>query len=355
MTRSESLSPDPRLIVVSRSPFNAETPLGEQLGLLTPTPLFYVRNHFPVPRLAAADYRLRVEGAVERPLTLTYADLRALPSRSLLATLECAGNGRSYLRPPAEGEQWQYGAVSTGEWTGAPLGAVLALAGLQAQACEVLIAGADAGHVPAAGGETAFERSLPLEKALDPETLLAYALNGEPLPLEHGFPVRLVVPGWYGMASVKWVTRIAALTAPFRGFYQADRYVMAHPERSDPGSTPLTTMRVRSLITSPADGSALPSGEHRVRGLAWSGAGPVVRVEVSADAGATWQEAELVSPPERYAWRRWEFRWWADQPGQVTLRSRAFDAAGQGQPAEPEWNRLGYANNAVQAVTVEIR
>jgi DMSO/TMAO reductase YedYZ molybdopterin-dependent catalytic subunit len=345
--------PDPRLVMVSRNPYNAETPLPEQLGVITPTPLFYARNHFPVPQLRVEDWRLSVEGEVGRPFELTYTDVRGMPSRTLLATLECAGNGRIGLQPPAEGEPWNYGAASTAEWTGVPLRDVLQTAALSAGATTIVIDGADQGHVAAAGGTIHYARSLSTEQALHPDTLLVYAMNGDVLTPEHGFPVRLLVAGWYGMAAVKWVVRIAATREPFRGFYQVDRYVMAHPERGETSTTPLEAMRVRSLITDPAPGAVLPSGMHRLHGLAWSGAAPVARVEVSVDGGA-WQQAELVSPAARYAWRRWEYTWQATTPGPVALRSRAFDEAGNSQPVEPEWNRLGYANNAIQVVTVTV-
>ncbi len=345
---------DPRLVVVSREPFNAETALAENIGLLTPNALFYVRGHFPIPQLNAADWRLAVGGEVERPLELSYDDLRALPSRSLLVTLECAGNGRIGLQPQAEGEPWGYGAVSTAEWTGVPLAAVLELAGVRATARELVVEGADGGQVAAAGGAITYMRSMSVDVATHPDTLLAYAMNGEPLPAAHGFPLRLVVPGWYGMAAVKWVTRITAGAQPFEGFYQVDRYVMTHPERGETAKEPLAAMRVRSLVTWPDDGASLPVGQHTIRGLAWSGAAPIERVEVSVDGGATWQEAQFASAQERYAWRRWEYRWRADAPDAVTVRSRAFDAAGNTQPAEPEWNRLGYCNNAIQVVGVTI-
>jgi DMSO/TMAO reductase YedYZ molybdopterin-dependent catalytic subunit len=345
---------DPRLIVVKQEPFNAEAPLAEQIGLLTPTPLHYVRTHFGIPRLSAREWRLALEGQVERPYQLTYDALRALPSRSLLVTLECAGNGRSGLHPPAEGEPWQYGAVSTAEWTGVPLAALLEAAGPTSRAREILIEGADRGTVATREGAIPFARSLPLEVARHPDTLLAYAMNGEPLTAPHGFPARLIVPGWYGMAAVKWVTRIAALAAPFEGYYQTERYILAHPERGETTREPLTTIRVRSLIITPAAGAVLPRGTHRVRGLAWGGEAPVTRVDVSVDGGATWAPAEWASPAERYAWRRWEYTWPATVPGPMSLRSRAFDEAGQAQPSAPEWNHLGYANNAIQVVPVTV-
>jgi DMSO/TMAO reductase YedYZ molybdopterin-dependent catalytic subunit len=294
-----------------------------------------------------------VEGEVARPHQLSYGELRALPSRSLLATLECAGNGRFALRPPAEGEPWQYGAVSTAEWTGVPLSAVLEAAGLANRTREILVEGADRGMVATRTGTIPFARSLPLDKALDPDTLLAYAMNGEPLSEQHGFPVRLIVPGWYGVASVKWVTRIAAIAEPFDGFFQTERYIMARPGQ-EAASERLSVIRVRSLILSPVAGAVAPVGRLRIRGLAWSGAAPVRRVEVSADGEATWEPAELASGMERYAWRRWEYTWEATTPGPITLRSRAFDGRGHTQPSEPEWNRLGYANNAIQVVALGV-
>jgi DMSO/TMAO reductase YedYZ molybdopterin-dependent catalytic subunit len=352
--RSAVVAPDPRLVMVSREPLNAETPLPEQLGVITPTPLFYVRGHFPIPTVSADDWRLTLDGEVARPLQLTYAELRALPSKTLLATLECAGNGRAGLEPQADGEPWGYGAASTAEWTGVALATVLERAGLQASATQVVIEGADQGHVAAAGRTVRYGRSLSPEQARHPDTLLVYAMNGELLRPEHGYPVRLLVAGWYGMASVKWVTRISATREPFRGFYQVDRYVMAHPERGETWTTPLEAMRVRSLITEPSAGATLSPGTQRVRGLAWSGAAPIARVEVSVDGGRQWQPAALTSAAERYAWRCWEFEWQAAIPGAAALRSRAFDEAGNGQPVEPEWNKLGYANNAIQAITVTV-
>ncbi len=345
----------PELLVVREEPRNAETPLTEQVGTITPNRLFYIRSHYTAPKLGAEEWRLRVEGEVRRPRQLTFADLLDLPTRSLIVTTECAGNGRFAMSPKAAGEQWQYGAVSTAEWTGAPLHLVLAQAGLGDRVKEILFEGADRGAEEKSEPVTAFERSLPLGTALHPDTLLAYRMNGEPLPVDHGFPVRLIVPGWYGVASVKWLTRIEALTKPFSGYYQTERYVMVHPERGDATPTPLTAARVRSVITTPKPDAVLPRGSHIVRGMAWSGAAPIARVEVSTDGGATWKPAERLDEALPYAWRRWQFTWEAGTPGQVTLRSRAVDEAGNTQPTQPEWNYLGYGNNAVQTVEVTIR
>lgn len=343
------------LVVVTSDPLNAETRLDAQQGVLTPNPAFYVRDHFAMPRIDPATWRLTLDGEVARPLALTYDELRALPSRTHLVTLECAGNGRRAMNPPAEGEPFGYGVASTAEWTGVPLRTVLEAADLRPNALEVLFSGADGGPNAEAGGATmAFERSLPVERALHPDTLLAYAMNGEELPAAHGFPLRVLVPGWYGVAAVKWLVRITALATPFAGFFQRDRYVMVHTVRGETTATPLTTIPPRSLLVAPSDGATLARGEQRLRGLAWSGEAPVERVEISVDDGRTWQAAEWTSEPARYAWRTWDYRWEATSPGPATLRSRVFDAAGHTQPASAEWNRLGYANNAIQVVRVTV-
>lgn len=243
-----------------------------------------------------------------------------------------------------------------------PLRTLLLAAGVSSAVREVVCEGADRGPVAArervgvsmADGPVTFTRSLPLAKALHPDTLLAYAMNGEPLLAAHGFPVRLIVPGWYGMTSVKWVTHLRASTQPFTGFFQRDRYILESPQSSERGAIPLTAIAIRSLIAESSDGAVLPCGDHCVRGFAWSGSGTIVGVEVSVDGGATWEPAQLMGNPERYAWRPWQYTWRATSLGPATLASRAFDEAGNGQPDAPVWNRLGYANNAIQTVQVVV-
>ncbi|HEX6506592.1 MAG TPA: sulfite oxidase [Chloroflexota bacterium] len=345
--------PRGRLAVLSQDPFNAETVLAEHHGLITPNHSFYKRNHFHVPEIDASSWTVTIEGAVDQPQVLSLDDLLSLPRRSLTVTMECAGNGRSSFQPAVAGEPWEYGAASTAEWTGAQLRDVIEEAGLRDVAQEVIVEGADGGHVADAGGSVTYVRSVPIETALHPDTLLAYTMNGEPLPVEHGFPVRLLVPGWYGMASVKWVTRIAAVSEPYRGFYQWDRYVMLDPA-DETRRSPLREMRIRSLFTAPVHGALLWSDRHHLRGFAWSGSDPVERVEVSTDGGASWEAARFTSASQPYAWRGWEAPWEPAQPGTYTLQCRAFDAAGASQPAEPEWNRLGYANNAIHSVQVHV-
>ncbi|NUP12105.1 MAG: sulfite oxidase [Polyangiaceae bacterium] len=344
---------DPRLRVLSREPLTAETPLVHHHAPLTPNDVFYVRNHFAVPKIGAADYRLAISGEVLRPLVLDYRVLRAMPCRSLTVTLECAGNGRSDVQPPTPGEPWGYGAVGTAEWTGVPLRDVLAMARLAPECREVVFEGADSGHVQGHSDRMPFARSLPREVALDPATLLAFEMNGEPLSHNHGFPIRLIVPGVYGVASVKWLRRIEAIAGHFDGYFQGERYVVVRPGQKE--LEPLGHMRVRAVMVTPLEGASLRRGPHEIEGYAWSGAGPIERVEVSSDGGATWDRAALRETPSPYAWVGWRYEWRAEERGEFALCSRAFDTSGATQPEAAEWNRFGYANNAIQTVTVSVR
>jgi DMSO/TMAO reductase YedYZ molybdopterin-dependent catalytic subunit len=343
------------LVVRTESPFNAETPLSAQIGIITPNARFYVRNHFAVPRVDAASWSLSVGGLVRHRHTFGLAELRRLPSRSVIVTLECAGNGRALLEPPVAGEQWQLGAVGTAEWTGVPLVEVLDRAGVGTAVREIVFRGLDHA-LPRRGARGKpeplqhFERSLPVEVAQHPDTLLAYAMNGELIPANHGFPLRLVVPGWYGMASVKWLAEITATDRPFSGYFQTDHYVLAGTEGGAPAE-PVTQIRVRALITEPEPGDVIRQGELTVRGYTWSGHGEVTRVEV--DAGQGWHAARLLDEPLPHAWRRWELTTRV-RAGRLVLRARASDSGGNTQPEEPPWNRLGYANNGVQPVPVAV-
>lgn len=338
--------------MVSDLPFNAETEYSAHENHLTPTELFYVRNHFPVPDLDPSQWSLRIDGEVDNEVAFTLNELMQMPSSDQTVTLECAGNGRTGFQPQVPGEQWDMAAASTAVWTGVPLRDVLSKAGLRPSAVEIVCEGADAGIVADVPGEIRFERSLPIETALHPDTLIAYGMNGEPLTPDHGFPARLIVPGWYGVASVKWLVRLRAVTGPFRGFYQFDRYVMRSKDPSIP-SVPLRETRVRALIVSPQPGTNFAGGPIDVRGLTWSGAAAVERVEVQVDGGP-WQPAHLLDEPHRYAWRRWRWTWDTPTNGHHHLRSRATDAAGNIQPDAPEWNVHGYSNNAIQTVEVEV-
>jgi DMSO/TMAO reductase YedYZ molybdopterin-dependent catalytic subunit len=337
---------DAGLVVRRADPLNCETPLSALTGgLVVPNARFYIRNHFGVPHLDPAGWRLEVGGLVGRRLSLDLDRLRAMSSVTAVITLECAGNGRAGLWPPAPGEQWGLGAVSTAEWTGVPLTEVLERAGAHATAREVIFRGADRGQVGRHGGQVRFERSLPVAELGEVGALLAYAMNGEELPVHHGYPLRLVVPGWYAVASVKWLTRIELTDRPFRGHFQADRY---HTY-----GNPLSLQQVRSLITAPAQGGTAEPGDIVIRGLAWSGAAPIARVEVRI-GDDPWRPALLAGERHRHSWQRWELSARLTRPGAVTIQARATDLVGRTQPDQPEWNPLGYANNAIHQVRLAI-
>jgi DMSO/TMAO reductase YedYZ molybdopterin-dependent catalytic subunit len=341
---------DAGLIVHRAHPLNCETSVPALLGgVVMPNAHFYVRNHFHIPDLDAASFRLSIGGLVERPCSFGMNELRRLPSQSVVVTLECAGNGRMLFDPPIDGERWNLGAVSTAEWTGVPLAEVLDRAGVRSGAAEVVFRGADAGTID--GRAVRFERSLPLDVARSADVLLAYAMNGESLPVQHGYPVRLVVPGWYAVASVKWLTEIELFDQPFTGHYQTDKYWYEWLRDGRIVREPVTLQRVRALITEPAPDHEIRPGELAVRGVAWSGAASIVRVEVSVEDGQ-WQEARLVGERKRHSWQWWELITHVPHTGAITLRARATDLAGRTQPESAEWNRLGYGNNAIHGVAV---
>jgi DMSO/TMAO reductase YedYZ molybdopterin-dependent catalytic subunit len=343
------------LIVHRGHPLNCETSIPALIGgVVMPNAHFYVRDHFHIPKLDPSTWRLAVGGQVERPLSLSLRDLRNMRSETEVVTLECAGNGRTRFEPAIEGEKWDLGAVSTAEWTGVPLVEVLDRAGVKSAAREILFRGADSGAVSGQGGAVNFERSLRVDDARNPGVLLAYAMNGEPLPVQHGFPVRVVVPGWYAMTSVKWLTDIEAIERPFTGHFQGTTYVYEWPDRGRPAHEPVTLQRVRSLITEPPGGAAVDAGELAIRGVAWSGAARIARVDVSIGDGP-WQAADLVGESNPHSWQWWELLTRLDLPGETTVRARATDFAGRVQPEEGDWNRLGYGNNASQVVPVHVR
>lgn len=342
---TDSDYPPPR--VLSNDPLATECPPEALSEPITPTHLHYIRNHFAVPVIAAEDFRLEIQGAVGRPQMLPLSDLQRLPARTLSVTLECAGNGRSRLAPKIPGLQFHYGAVSTAQWTGTPLSSLLRESAPAPDACEVVFTGADQDDKSG----RSFSRSLPLGLAFHPDLLLAYAMNEAPIAPEYGGPVRLIVPGWYGMASVKWLSRIEVVTQPFDGHFQLTDYRYRQDE-SESGD-PVREIRVRSLFCLPSS-VTLAAGPQRFHGVAWSGHGPIVVVECSPDNGKSWEAADLAPATDRYAWQSWEWRWEAP-PGRTTLLCRAFDAAGNSQPLEQAWNLAGYGNNAVQSVVVEVK
>ena len=346
---------DDGLVVHRENPLNCETAIPALIGgVVMPNARFYVRNHFETPSLAASDWRLAIGGLVERPLRLSLRDIQNMRSQTLVATLECAGNGRSMFDPPIEGEQWHLGAVSTAEWTGVPLVEVLDRVRAEPGAGEVVFRGADRGVVEQSRPPVPFERSLSMDDARSSDALLAYAMNGDPLPVQHGYPLRLVVPGWYAVASVKWLTEIELVDSLFEAFFQTERYFYEWQRDGATVREPVRLQRVRSVITSPSGGDEIDVGDVTIRGVAWSGAAPIAGVDVSIGEGP-WQPAQLIGERRRHSWQWWELLTELVEPGTTTVRSRATDLDGRTQPERPEWNRLGYGGNAIQIVPIQVR
>jgi DMSO/TMAO reductase YedYZ molybdopterin-dependent catalytic subunit len=346
---------DAGLVVHREDPLNCETSLAALIGgVVMPSTHFYVRNHFTTPVLDPDLYELTVTGIVERPLCLSLRDLHNLPSQSLVATLECAGNGRARFNPPVDGEQWNFGAASTAEWTGVPLVEVLDRAGLATGAQDLVFRGADSGLVDGGSTPVRFERALSVDDARGSGALIAYAMNGEGLPLQHGRPVRLIVPGWYSVASVKWLTEIEVIGHPFEAFFQTKRYHYEWVRDGGVVREPVRLQRVRALIAQPTEGASLTAGEILVRGVAWSGAAPIERVDVAIGEGP-WQPAQLIGERRRHSWQWWELFTNCEVHGQTTVRARATDQAGNTQPEQPEWNRLGYGGNAIQTISIVVK
>jgi sulfite oxidase len=346
-----------KLVVNSYRFIDLEMPRSELRSWITRNDLFFVRNHVGEPFAIDADaYRLNIVGEVDRPLSLSLADLRRLESSQVTNTLECAGNGRANYVPHVPGVQWRGGAVGNARFRGPRMRDLLNRAGLKTSAKHVAFKGLEEppGKVPQ------FVRSIPLEKANDPDTLVALEMNGVALPKHNGFPARALVPGWIGAASCKWLTEIRVLPAEFDGNYMKPGYRMPnHPGAPgadiDPNDTsPVTALTVKSMIASPADGSQLRAAPMRITGAAWAGEADVTRVDVSTDGGNSWAPAELGADHARYAWRLWHFAW-TPRPGSFVLLARATDSQGRTQPDAPPWNPSGYLWNGIDKVNVHVR
>ena len=333
---------------------NRGTPLEALRHDITPVGLHYLLIHFDIPALDPSSWRLQIGGTVRRELELTLDDIRERPATTISVTLECAGNGRARFNPRPMTQPWLHEAVSTASWTGASLAGLLADAGLEPNAAEIVFTGAD--HGIEGGVELDYARSLPVSEALRPEVLLVYEMNGRPLEPQHGFPLRLLVPGWYGMASVKWLMRIDAVAEPFRGFHQAVAYHYQQSE-DEPGE-PVTRVRPRALMIPPGFPDFperrryLDRGPVTIRGRAWSGTAPIARVDVRIDGD--WIEAKLGAPVGEWAWRGWSVEWEA-MPGDHILSCRATDETGAAQPLDPPWNLQGLGNNLVQEISLRVR
>jgi DMSO/TMAO reductase YedYZ molybdopterin-dependent catalytic subunit len=339
-------------------PPDYETPIALLDSFITPVERFYVRCHLPVPgSLDASSWSLRIEGEVGTPLSLSLAELRKLPAVTTTVTLECAGNGRAFFSPPVAGIQWRKGAVGTARWTGVRFADVLERAGVTDSGRFVHMTGADRplGTMPP------FVRQVPIAKAIHPDTVIAYEMNGQPIPAVHGGPLRAIIPGWEGAYSMKWVNRLHLSAAESDSFWVATAY--RYPvTRVAPGAAveprdmaPLTGLVVKSLITAPLDGATVLQGPVDVAGFAWAGENDIAGVEVSTDHGETWKPARLVGEQQRYAWRRFEHRFTADRRASYLILSRATDAKGAMQPAVAHWNPSGYLWNQYDGVRIEVK
>jgi DMSO/TMAO reductase YedYZ molybdopterin-dependent catalytic subunit len=365
MPQEETTLRDGR-IVRSESPLNLEMPFSAVDGFLTPTKSFYVRTHFPIPAIDRNGWWLQVEGEVEKPFAINYEELITLTSVTAPVTLECAGNNRNFLDPKVKGVQWRLGAVGNAEWTGVPLSTLLDRAIPKPNAREVILEGSDRGMLDdpkGPPGEVKFARSIPLEKARR-DVLLAYKMNGDDLLPEHGFPVRAIVPGWYAVASVKWLQRIIVSDRPFTGYYQTIDYAYwqrtdyAHWQRGKELAelTPLTEMQVKAEIARPVEGEIVPANTNVcVRGAAWVCDAQIAKVELSTDGGTTWNEAKLLGESTLNAWRLWQFDWQTPQAAKQTLIARATDSRGRTQPVHRDPDRGTYMINHLLPIQVEVR
>lgn len=350
----QGLAPPLELEELQLATRNRGMPLEAMAYDITPSGLHYLLIHFDIPLIDADNWRLEVGGAVANAMSLSLDDIRSRPARTIPVTLECAGNGRAQLQPRPVSNPWLLEAIGTAEWTGTSLRALLEAAGLDPGAMEIVFTGGDHGFQGEI--EQDYARSLPVADAMNPDVILVYEMNGRPLEPQHGYPLRLIVPGWYGMASVKWLTRIEAVTEPFDGYQMRGSY--RYRRDDDDTGEPVTRMRVRALMIPPGypdfpeRNRMMPPGPTTIRGRAWSGMAPINRVEVSIDG--SWHDADLDDLVGDYAWRGWSFDWNAE-PGEHTLSCRATDGSGNTQPDEPPWNQGGYGNNSVQSVAVTVR
>ncbi len=347
-----------KLLVRSLRPPDFETPVALLDSFITPNDLFYVRSHLPVPpQLDAATWALKIGGEVNSPLSLSIDEIKKLPAVTVTVTLECAGNGRAFFEPAVAGIQWEKGAVGTARFTGARLADVLKRAGVKTTGKNVEMHAADRplGTMPA------FVRQVPMAKAMHPDTILAYDMNGQPIPAVHGFPLRAIVPGWEGAYSIKWLNALNVLDKDSDSFWVATGY--RYPNRRvAPGAAvdakdmlPLTGLVVKSLITTPAAGASFAPGKISVAGFAWAGETDIAKVDVSTDNGSTWAPARLVGEQAKYTWRRFEHTFTASSPQSVLILSRATDSKGTIQPAVSQWNPSGYLWNQYDSVRVEVK
>ena len=344
------------LNVLSPDPICAGVFLPDMDRPVSATEGHFIRSHFTAPKLSSSGWALPVTGELDNPLNISYEELLKMPSHEVVSLMECAGNSRSTMQPPAEGVQWDNGGLSVSRWKGVSVSTVLEQAGLKGSATDVLFVGADSGKESHADGTLVYEMSIPLEELLHPDSLLAYEMNGEVLPLDHGYPIRLLVPGWYGMTSVKWLSKIVVMDHPNGGFHEMDYCIYpATNGNGDAKARRVTKLKVKSLISCPNKGDIVTAGTHKMTGVAWSGEGHITKVEVSTDDDRTWHTAKLEEPNGGYSWQHWEYDWEAKILGHALVRSRATDSAGNVQPMLATWNFRGYEVNSIHSVPITVQ
>ncbi|MGE6259788.1 sulfite oxidase [Heyndrickxia sporothermodurans] len=357
MKNSHRPEAKPYLITKTLDPENQETPLNFITGDIIGRKLFYRRNHFSYPHFTSSFYFLPIDGLVHTPRTFSLQEIYSLPSKTIEVVLECSGNKRELFEPKVFGEQWEKGAISQGIWKGVSLRTLLRFTGLFDTAKEIVFEGYDYGQRPDSNQIFNFSRSLPIEKSLESDTIIAYEYNNQPIPFKHGFPLRLIVPGWYAMASVKWIKKITVMDKEFNGPFQAADYIYYPSKHNDSGKFPVTTINVNSTIQYPLNMQLLHTGIYEINGIAWTGEGIITRVEVSLDDGQTWNTCQLTSTSEtseKYTWITWSYKWEAQKKGEYVIKSKATDSYGNVQPIKPFWNRKGYGYNAIERIIVKV-
>jgi DMSO/TMAO reductase YedYZ molybdopterin-dependent catalytic subunit len=344
-----------KIRVMSEKPLNAETPTEYLRSWITPNSVFFKRNQGEIMEepIDLSQWELIIEGEVEKSLRFSFEQITRMPKAIVANTLECSGNSRSLLEEKASGNPWTIGGVGNGVWGGVWLRDLLQETGLKEEARYIAFEGLDK---PLGSAGVKFVRSIPIDKALS-STLLAYEMNGEPLPLEHGYPLRSLALGWTGANCIKWLCKITVLDHSFEGFYMDNAYRVYQKDEDPKSGEVVKRIKLKSIITQPLPGETLEAGPITILGAAYAGEVDVVRVEVSVDSGKSWEIAELIGPHEPFAWRQWQYVWEVNKSGDYTILACATDASGSQQPMNAQWNVLGYGNNGIRehSVTVHIR
>jgi DMSO/TMAO reductase YedYZ molybdopterin-dependent catalytic subunit len=345
----------PYLKTHSLVPENQETPIEFIEMENIKKSLFFRRNHFSYPSFSLSHYWLPINGLIKKPLLLSMQDILQYPSKTVKVVLECSGDKRSFFEPKVFGQQWEKGAINQGEWRGVALCDLLEQSGIWEGAKEVVVEGYDFGKRTDLDQVYTFARSLPIEKALHPDTIIAYEFNRQPIPFKHGYPLRLIVPQWYAMASVKWIKQIRVIDSHFKGPFQSIDYLYYPHKENDKDAFPVTTINVNSTIQNPLDLEILNTGKHVIKGIAWTGKGVITKVEISTDHGHSWSKATVnISNNTGYGWVSWSYEWIVLEKGEYTIISRATDSDNRIQPSAPLWNRKGYGYNAMDNIKVNV-